>query len=240
MGHSSSVSKKDLTSILPFPEATGGESSAATPKDNSNRKRHSNKTAPSPESLVINQARNPANTNSYNKVQDGSICDDNSNPENLIINTTIAPGKEFIARANSVKDGPPDFNFDLTEGQSRRGLMADCEFECSEILPYLFVGGAKIAESWDMISQYQITRIINCSASVVPNHFADKHGIKYLTLNMVDGRQDDISWFLCEVVQFILNGKMTGEKILLHCEKGISRSCSFAIAYQMWATGMFD
>lgn len=36
------------------------------------------------------------------------------------------------------------FNFDYTEGQHRRDLMANCEDECSEITDFLFVGGAKV------------------------------------------------------------------------------------------------
>jgi hypothetical protein len=36
------------------------------------------------------------------------------------------------------------FNFDYTEGQHRRGLMANCEDECSEITDFLYVGGSKV------------------------------------------------------------------------------------------------
>ena len=130
-----------------------------------------------------------------------------------------------------------DFDFHLTEGQSRRGLMADCESECSMIFDFLFVGGAQIARSRHVLEANNITRIINCSASVVDNHFIDDPKMTYLSLNMVDGRQDDISWFLGDVLQFIMNGKKAGENILLHCERGVSRSCSFAIAWHIWTTG---
>lgn len=133
--------------------------------------------------------------------------------------------------------GGQEIDFRFTEGYSRRNLMADCEFVCSEIMEYLFVGGSKIATSWEALSANKITRVINCSASVVDNCFIDKPNMKYLTLNMVDGRQDDISWFMCEVFQFIFSGRLAGERTLLHCEKGISRSCSFAIAYRMWCSG---
>lgn len=61
--------------------------------------------------------------------------------------------------------------------------------------------------------------------------------MQYLSLNMVDGRQDDISWFVCDIIKFIEKGRCNGVNTLLHCEKGISRSCSFAIAYRMWKTG---
>jgi hypothetical protein len=36
------------------------------------------------------------------------------------------------------------FNFEYTEGQSRRDTIAECEDECSEITSFLFVGGAKV------------------------------------------------------------------------------------------------
>eukprot|EP01038_Epipyxis_sp_PR26KG_P007951 gene7951-10789_t len=130
-----------------------------------------------------------------------------------------------------------DIDFSKTESQNRISNMADCELECSEITEYLYVSGYYVAASWDTIQKYGITRIVNCCSSVVDNHFENKPNMKYLTLNMVDGRQDDILWFAFDVIQFILDGMRNGEKILIHCEKGISRSCSFAIAFLMWKLG---
>jgi hypothetical protein len=127
------------------------------------------------------------------------------------------------------------FDFNQTEGQSRRALMADFEFECSEILPHLYVGGAKVAGSLETLRRVGIRRIVNCSAGVVPNHFMQSDAFKYMSLNMVDGRDDDITWFVCQVLQFVQAGVAEGIKTLVHCEKGISRSCSFVIAYVMWS-----
>ena len=131
-----------------------------------------------------------------------------------------------------------DFNFFLTEGQSRRGLLTDCNSDCSQISDHLFVGGSEVAKCRKSLEENRITRIVNCSASIIDNFFIGEPGMKYLSLNMVDGRQDDISWFLGEVFHFILSGKAAGENILLHCERGVSRSCSFAIAYHMWTSGV--
>ncbi len=128
------------------------------------------------------------------------------------------------------------FDFNMTEGQSRRTLMADFEFECSEITPTLFVGGAKVAGSLEILRKVGIRRIVNCSAGVVPDHFRQSDSFEYMSLNMVDGRDDDITWFVCQVLQFISKGTNRGIKTLVHCEKGISRSCSFVIAYIMWST----
>jgi hypothetical protein len=134
--------------------------------------------------------------------------------------------------------GGEAFDFQLTEGQIRRGRMADCETECSQITKEVFVSGYYVAARLEILRAHGITRIVNCSSAVIENHFSNVEGMKYLALNMVDGRQDDISWFLCEVLQFIVDAKMSGERVLIHCEKGVSRSCSFAIAYRMWSTGL--
>jgi len=128
------------------------------------------------------------------------------------------------------------FNFDYTEGQSRRQLMATCEEECSQVTDFLYVGGAKVAGSREILRQHNITRIINFAPSVVENHFIDDDSLTYLSIDMIDGRQDDISWFFCEVIQFIEIGRHSKLNTLLHCERGVSRSCSFAIAYLMWAS----
>lgn len=127
------------------------------------------------------------------------------------------------------------FDFSQTEGQSRRALMADYEYDCSEILPLVYVGGAKVAGSLEILRKVGIRRIVNCSAGVVPNHFIQSDAFTYMSLNMVDGRDDDITWFVCQVLKFVETGVQAGVKTLVHCEKGISRSCSFVIAYVMWS-----
>ncbi len=130
-----------------------------------------------------------------------------------------------------------EFNFQQTEGQIRRERLADCEFECSQINNHIFVGGMHVAQNWDLIVGNGITHIVNCAAAILPCSFQDVPDMHYLTLNMVDGRQDDIGWFLCKVLQFILKARTKGARVLIHCEKGVSRSCSFVIAYLMYSTG---
>jgi hypothetical protein len=127
--------------------------------------------------------------------------------------------------------------FSLTEGQLKRDAIADSELECSQITKYLFIAGQRVAENLELLLEKKITRIINCASSVVPNYHQGFGNMKYLSLNLVDGSKEDISWFVCEVIQFIYEGAQKKERVLLHCEKGISRSCAFGIAYRMWSTG---
>jgi hypothetical protein len=130
-----------------------------------------------------------------------------------------------------------NFDFTNTEGQNRRELIASCMTECSMITSFLYVGGFEVANSREILNKNKITRIINCSLCAVDNVFESDDAFTYLSLNMLDGRQDDVSWFVCEVINFIEIARRDKCKVLLHCEKGISRSCSFAISYIMWAAG---
>jgi protein-tyrosine phosphatase len=157
--------------------------------------------------------------------------------QNLSATPSTAQSNDTYDRSSSYRsDGEDDFDR-RTEGQQRRDGMSDCEFECSQISKYLYLGGQRVAENLELLKEKKITRIINCASAVVPNYHEGYSDIKYLTLNLVDGKVEDISWFTCEVIQFIFEGANDGQKTLLHCEKGISRSCSFAIAYRMWSTG---
>lgn len=169
---------------------------------------------------------------------------DMSSPRHLIANDDgcdfeSSSGQICMSRGDEGQWSPTGFNFLLTEGQSRRGLLIDCNSDCSQIFDYLFVGGVEVARCRKTLEDNGITRIVNCSASIIDNYFIGEPGMKYISLNMVDGRQDDISWFLGDVFHFILSAKKAGEKVLLHCERGVSRSCSFAIAYHMWISGAY-
>ena len=151
------------------------------------------------------------------------------------VSTPLTVLSDSLDRSESYRSNSSEY--DQTEGQMRREGMADCEFECSQVSKYLYLGGQRVAENLELLKEKKITRIINCASAVVPNFHEGYSDIKYLTLNLVDGKVEDISWFVCEVIQFIFEGANEGQKTLLHCEKGISRSCSFAIAYRMWSTG---
>ena len=217
--------------VAPSSTILNDEGSAADPDNRppsaSNRPSSSSrqsKVAPSPESLeserlaeMVNEAGSEVDCGSPRSMQSPS-------PRALVDGPDVP--------AVSALQALP-FDFDLTEGQTRRTLMAECEFECSMITPHLFLGGVEVAKSWDVLNSHSITQVINCSASVVDSYFKDREGMSYLALCMVDGRQDDISWFFCEVAQTIAKSVRENKRVLLHCEKGVSRSCSYAIGYLM-------
>jgi len=93
-----------------------------------------------------------------------------------------------------------------------------------------------------VLGQHGITLVINCAALHVPNYFegAAASPIKYRALNMYDTKDntEDVQWFLYEVLGAIEAERTSGGKVLVHCVQGVSRSCSFAVAYLMWSASL--
>jgi len=244
----SSQSSKKNKPLAVAPESPPKESSRPTSPasaDGSRRKGsfRLTQTAPSPEKEENNEFEDDGNgVRKPELVSMGSFRDSALVKQ---LSGTLQRENSYTRRMINTDDNikdvvtlkQPSFDFKYTEGKNRREMMNDCENECSEIFSYLYLGGAKIAQSWETLSSLGITRVVNCARSVVDNCFANRSGMRYLSIDMLDGRQDDVTWFVCNVIQFIFKGKLKGEKTLIHCEKGVSRSCSFAIAYHMWAMG---
>mmetsp|Transcript_6085 Transcript_6085/g.9944 ORF Transcript_6085/g.9944 Transcript_6085/m.9944 type:complete len:721 (+) Transcript_6085:160-2322(+) len=217
MGNKSTKSNKEFQAVIPY-----------TPSSRTNVKRK--KTQP----------RRPTVAPALLKKENSGLSVDSQEERDAL---GIPNPKRIPLRTPSICEDvgwtPQSSNFDFsnTEGQNRRDLIASCDSECSLITPFLFVGSSTIAKSKEILNQNKITRIVNCSLCAVDNVFESESDFKYLSLNMLDGRQDDISWFVCEVINFVEIARQEKRQVLLHCEKGISRSCSFAIAYIMWASG---
>jgi dual specificity MAP kinase phosphatase len=115
--------------------------------------------------------------------------------------------------------------------------MSDSHSECTPVLDYLYVGGEDVATDREILASIGITAVVNCAADQVPSEFSVELGIRYLNLRMVDGNMEDLSWYVCEVIQFIRSAQLCGGKVLVHCHAGVSRSCALVIAYFMWNTG---
>ncbi len=67
--------------------------------------------------------------------------------------------------------------------------------------PFLFMGSEKIASSKEILQQYGITHIVNCSAFESPNYFPDNYF--YRALHLRDCPSQDILGIFEEAVRFI-------------------------------------
>ncbi|KAE9346028.1 hypothetical protein PF008_g8488 [Phytophthora fragariae] len=121
---------------------------------------------------------------------------------------------------------------------------------CSEILPgFLYVSNFQVARDAAKLRALGITRVINCCGELKHcedgvEHSSDSE-FQVLKLLLRDDANEDLTPFFPQVMEFIaacrqregeVNGK--GDKVLVHCHQGVSRSCAFAIAYVMMEQGL--
>lgn len=100
---------------------------------------------------------------------------------------------------------------------------------CSKITNNIFLGGSQIAQNFDVLTENCITHIINCASTIVPSSFQEC--FQYLNLPLFDNHSQDITGYFYHTFNFIDDAIAEGGKVLIHCEKGVSRSPSILIAY---------
>lgn len=101
----------------------------------------------------------------------------------------------------------------------------------SEILDgFLFLGDAENAMSLGQLNLYGISRIL--SVTTMPE--LGKHeGIERIFLSIRDSEDEDISILFSPACEFIQQAKAAGQRILVHCMAGRSRSASLVLAFLM-------
>lgn len=171
------------------------------------------------ESISANPRDNPekstidANIGTKVKIDWNSVEDVSHNGKN---NATVSN----IFRENEVMD----------ESEDR---MAQCDKECSQILPYLFLGSRTVAQKLSTLHYCKITHILNCVGSICPESFPND--FSYRTLWLEDKPNEDLSCILYDVFDYIEEiQRQSGSRLFLHCCQGVSRSVALVIAYLMW------
>ena len=100
----------------------------------------------------------------------------------------------------------------------------------------LFVGDAFAANDIEFVAANKVSRIVNCAAREVPNHF-ESVGVEYLSYVWMDNDAQVILDIRNTVVQavasFIDAALEKGESVLVHSFKGQSRSVTILTAYLM-------
>jgi len=112
-------------------------------------------------------------------------------------------------------------SMNMKKGSLRR------KWNCNEIMKGLFLGDEESATNIEQLARHNITHII----SVIGGRqlFDDK---KYLVYDLFDSGEQDIITILPESNAFVAEGRSSGG-VLVHCQKGVSRSSTIVIAYVM-------
>ena len=120
---------------------------------------------------------------------------------------------------------------ELTETQKRVEKLRQFEHDCTELREYLYVSGLSVSQNQAQMADKGITHIVNCAGMTAANAFPQS--FKYTTLYMNDDPAADLVQHLYRVVAFIDEARGSGGKVLVHCHQGVSRSCSYCMAYLM-------
>lgn len=99
--------------------------------------------------------------------------------------------------------------------------------DMNEIIDNLYLGSLHAGSNGKELQNQGITRVINLSYVSYPKY----EGITYKTINVYDNQSADIAVYFDECVAFIDDALSRGEKVLVHCFAGISRSTSIVLAY---------
>ena len=100
-----------------------------------------------------------------------------------------------------------------------------------QILPHLYLGCRKVATCLPSLRASGITNVLNVTSSV-PNQFAAA-GLNYKQIAVEDSHDVNMLQHLPEAFGFIERARVSGERVLVHCHAGMSRSVTVILAYLM-------
>ncbi|EED95851.1 dual specificity protein phosphatase, partial [Thalassiosira pseudonana CCMP1335] len=98
----------------------------------------------------------------------------------------------------------------------------------------LYLGGKIDARSLSTLQQRNVRRILNVTPSKEAGITA---GIQYKRIPVYDASTSDLRAYAEEIVSFISNGLHHGS-VLVHCQRGVSRSASAVMMFLIRKTNM--
>ncbi|EDQ88713.1 uncharacterized protein MONBRDRAFT_25952 [Monosiga brevicollis MX1] len=108
--------------------------------------------------------------------------------------------------------------------------FTDAEFPSEIKDGFLFLGSWKSASNLEALKALNITRIVNATASCdMP---FDQQAV-YLHCPLDDKPDHDLSQFFGDFIAFVRKAQGEGQRVLVHCQMGMSRSSALAILWMM-------
>jgi len=106
------------------------------------------------------------------------------------------------------------------------------EFQGNEILKNIYIGDINDAYNIVELKEKGITTVISVVSGIY-NSYKEDSGIKQIYVEMKDTENEELTGKIENVIELLHNEVKNGEKILIHCICGVSRSVSILIGYLM-------
>jgi len=126
----------------------------------------------------------------------------------------------------------------LRQKWDRQQSPASSAFAATQIEKWLWIGSYDDAKNTACLAQHNITHVLNVAQECEsPASTPIKHGaginIQYMQFHLKDHQEESITPYFVPAISFIEEARRQGGAVLLHCQQGVSRSASFAVAYLM-------
>ncbi|XP_014292388.1 dual specificity protein phosphatase 10 isoform X2 [Halyomorpha halys] len=105
----------------------------------------------------------------------------------------------------------------------------------SRVLPFLYVGNARDAGDTSLLRDLGVSKVLNVT---LQSTGPEPSGIAYRQLPASDSGQQNIKQYFEEAFSFIEEARKSNCAVLVHCQAGVSRSPTIAIAYIMKHRGL--
>jgi len=99
-----------------------------------------------------------------------------------------------------------------------------------QILPHLYLGCRRVAANRDSLQRENISHVLNVTAHI-PNEYEDCFTYKRIAVE--DAAHVDMGMYFSEAFDFIEQARRSNQKVLVHCQAGMSRSVTIILAYLM-------
>ncbi|RLU15251.1 hypothetical protein DMN91_012245 [Ooceraea biroi] len=101
----------------------------------------------------------------------------------------------------------------------------------SRVLPFLYLGNGRDAADLQLLRALGATRVLNVTSQLPGYH--EERGITYRQIPASDSGHQNLKQYFEEAFDFIEEARKAGSSVLVHCQAGVSRSATIAIAYIM-------
>ncbi|OMJ89281.1 hypothetical protein SteCoe_8578 [Stentor coeruleus] len=96
---------------------------------------------------------------------------------------------------------------------------------------YIYIGNRRASEDIKTLTSERIVKILQLLDFYIPNEREYDIEIKFIQIE--DSETQTLEYILPEALRFIHNAVLNRQKILIHCNAGVSRSGSILVAYLM-------
>ncbi len=111
-------------------------------------------------------------------------------------------------------------------------VLFEQEPSFNEIIDNIYVGNYTTALDANLMIKEGITYILNCGNGL-KNFYENENIFEYLYIPLYDSTSQKLDKYLEKANKFIKEGSENGNKILIHCGAGVSRSATLCLMYMI-------